>query len=140
MDVLEIPFNRFLGFKKSDENKDLIFKLEHDEKYLNHLGTIHASALFALAEASSGEFLFNQFVGCKLDIIPVVRKVEVKYSKPAIGTIYSKTYFSETDRNTILNELTNKNRVIIKVGVDILNATNEKLFVSTFDWFISIAS
>ena len=83
IDVLEIPFNKFLGLQQADPNNGYIFKLEPKKEYQNHLGTIHASALFALAEASSGEFLFNQFKDYRLDLIPVVRKVEVKYSKPA---------------------------------------------------------
>jgi hypothetical protein len=82
MKVLEIPFNKFIGLQQADTENDSIFKLERKKEYLNHLGTIHASALFALAEASSGEFLLNEFKDYKLDIIPVVRKVEIKYSKP----------------------------------------------------------
>jgi len=60
--------------------------------------------LFALAEASSGEFLLNQFKDYRLDIIPVVRKVEVKYSKPANGTVFSKACIIDSDIIDIINE------------------------------------
>lgn len=138
MDVLGIPFNKFLGIQKADAQSDFIYKLEHKTQYQNHLGTIHASALFALAESSSGEYLFNQFKDFNLNVIPVVRKVEIKYSKPASGTVFSKAYIIGPDINEILNELRIKKRVIIKVGVDIFNDKSEKLFSSFFDWFITL--
>ena len=50
MDVTKIPFNALIGLAHSDEPKYLLM-LPVDEKYTNHLGTVHAGALFALAEA-----------------------------------------------------------------------------------------
>jgi hypothetical protein len=136
MNVLEIPFNKFLGFQQAENENGFIFKLEHKKEYLNHLGTIHASVLFALAEASSGEFLLNQFKDYNLDFIPVVRKVEVKYSKPASGTVFSKACIIDSTVNEIMNELRIKKRVIIKVKVDIYSNNTEKSLTSIFDWFI----
>lgn len=138
MNVLEIPFNKFLGLQQADTENDSIFKLEHKKEYLNHLGTIHASVLFALAEASSGEFLLNQFKDYRLDVIPVVRKVEIKYSKPASGTVFSQACIIDSNINEIINELRIKKRVIIRVKVDLFDNDTEKLFTSVFDWFITL--
>lgn len=140
MEVLEIPFNKFIGLKKAEAKDNYLLKLESDERYLNHLGTIHASALFALAEASSGEYLLNQFEGYALNVIPVVRKVEVKFSKPANGTVYSKASIIEPGIGEILEELKTKHRVIIKVKVDIYNDDSERIFTSIFDWFLTSIS
>lgn len=138
INVLEIPFNKFIGLQQADTENDSIFKLEQKKEYLNHLGTIHASALFALAEATSGEFLLNEFKDHKFDIIPVVRKVEIKYSKPANGTVFSKACIIDSNINDIINELRIKKRIIIKVRVDIFGNDKEKLFTSVFDWFITL--
>ena len=137
MNVLEIPFNKFIGLQQADTENDSIFKLEQKKEYLNHLGTIHASALFALAEASSGEFLLNEFKDYKLDILPVVRKVEIKYSKPANETVFSKACIIDSNTKDIINELQIKKRIIVKVRVDIFGNDKEKLFTSVFDWFIT---
>ena len=137
MNVIEIPFNKFLGLHKADTDDEFILKLEEMKEYLNHLGTIHASALFALAEATSGEYLLKQFKDYELNIIPVVRKAEIKYSKPGNGTVYSKADFVATNTNEIIDELSNKKRVIIKVRVDIYNEDLNKLMTSIFDWFIA---
>ncbi|MBA7528676.1 hypothetical protein ES705_20864 [subsurface metagenome] len=138
MNVIEIPFNKFLGLQKADTDDDFILKLEERKEYLNHLGTLHASIMFALAEATSGEFLLKQFKDYKLNIIPVVRKAEIKYSKPGNGTVYSKADFVDTNTNEIIDELNNKKRVIIKVRVDIYNEDLNKLMTSIFDWFIAL--
>lgn len=138
MNVLEIPFNKFLGLGKAETGNDFIFKLDYKNEYLNHVKTIHASALFALAEATSGEFLFSQFKDYELNVIPVVRKVELKFSKPANGPVYSKACIIDASIKEIVEELQNKKRVIIKVRVDIYSHTSEKLFTSVFDWFVAL--
>ncbi len=138
MKVIEIPFNKFLGLQKADTTDDYILKLEERKEYLNHLGTIHASALFALAEATSGEYLLNQFKDHELNIIPVVRKVEIKYSKLGNGTVYSKADFLATNVNEIIDVLSINKRVIIKVRVDIYSENLNKLLTSVFDWFIAL--
>lgn len=83
MDVTKLPFNEFIGLKLSDEPNYLLM-LDDRAEYLNHLNTVHAGALFTLAEATSGHYLLGQFNELP-DIVPVVRKVEIKYRKPAIG-------------------------------------------------------
>jgi len=138
MNVLEIPFNKFIGLQKADTDDDFILKLDERKEYLNHLGTLHASILFALAEATSGEFLLRQFKNYELNIIPVVRKVESKYSKPGNGTVYSRAVFIDTNTKEVIDELTNKKRVIIKVKIDIYNKNLNKLMTSIFDWFVAL--
>ena len=125
--------------QKANTEDDFILKLEQRHEYLNHLGTLHAALLFVLAEATSGEYLLNQFKDYKLDIIPVVRKAEIKYSKQGKGTVSSKAIFIEKNTNTndIVDELNIKKRIIIKVRVDIFNEEMDKLMTSVFDWFIA---
>ena len=77
--VTELPFNSFLGIQISTESSQLL-RLPSGEKYLNHLGTVHASAQLALAEASSGEFLLRHF-GSTHGILSVVRRLEAKVSE-----------------------------------------------------------
>ena len=55
MNVLELPFNKYIGLEKVS-NSDYLLMLNEKEAYLNHLSTVHVSALFALAEATSGFF------------------------------------------------------------------------------------
>ena len=69
--VTELPFNSFLGIQIAADPAHLL-RLPSGQQYLNHLGTVHASAQLALAEASSGEFLLRHF-GSADGIVPVAR-------------------------------------------------------------------
>jgi acyl-coenzyme A thioesterase PaaI-like protein len=51
--VTDLPFNRLLGLQPADDATKLL-QLPAGGQHLNHLGTVHASALLALAEASNG--------------------------------------------------------------------------------------
>ena len=135
MDVTKLPFNSFIGLKVSDKPEFLLM-LENRIEYRNHLNTVHASALFSLAEASSGHFLLNEFSELT-DIIPVVRKVEIKYRKPATGCVFSKAKFQEVGKTEILNALNQKGRTTLKVEVSLFDEANTPVMQSVFEWFIS---
>lgn len=138
MEVLKIPFNEFLGLKLSDNiDNSFILKIEDKIEYHNHLGTTHASVLFALAEATSGEFLLQKFEDFSLDIIPVVRKVELKYSKLGKGEIFSKAYFVSTTTDEIIETLLKSKRTMIKVKVELFDKDSDKIMHAIFDWFIT---
>ena len=74
MDVISLPFNAHVGLARS-ETKGCLLELAPRAEHLNHLGTVHASALYALAEATSGEFLV-QARGDREAIGGVVRRAE----------------------------------------------------------------
>ena len=71
--VTELPFNNLLRIHPASDAAHLL-QLPSGDEYLNHLGTVHAAAQLALAEASSGEFLLRHF-GSAENLVPVVRRV-----------------------------------------------------------------
>lgn len=135
MDILAIPFHRFLNIQRN-ENDDFIYKIEERPEYSNHLGTIHACVQLSLAEATSGEFLLQQFNEIKNELIPVVRKTEVKYHKPANGKLFSTATFVSTDKEKILTELNSRKRALVQVKVEIFDTEKNKAATAIFDWFI----
>lgn len=135
MNVLDLPFNQYIELEKSSDAEYLLM-LEEDHKYLNHLNTVHASAQFALAEATSGYFLLNEFQGLT-NVLPVVRKVETKYRKPALGKIWSKADFVNTDKAKILEELNVKKRALVTIKVSLYDVDENNIMQSDFEWFIA---
>ncbi|MDR2915314.1 MAG: DUF4442 domain-containing protein [Tannerella sp.] len=135
MNVLELPFNLHVGLEKSSDSEYLLI-LREEDKYLNHLDTVHASAQFALAEATSGYFLLNEFKELT-DVIPIVRKVETKYRKPATGRIFSKADFVNTDKAKAMEELNIRQRVLVTVRVLLYDSEKNNVMQSDFEWFIS---
>lgn len=134
MDMINLPFNKLIGLTYSDK-PEYIFMLENKSDYHNHIATVHASALFALAEASSGRFLFEEIAELD-DIIPVVGKVEIKYIKPALGEIYSTASFQGVTRADIINGLKESDKFKLAVGVSLFNKQHELLVVAEFGWAI----
>ena len=135
MNVFELPFNKHIGLEKSS-NQDYLLMLNNKKEYLNHLETVHASALFALAEATSGYFLLNEFQDLD-NILPVVRTVETKYKKPAQGMVFSKANFVEVDKEKVLEELNTKQRTLIIVRVQLYDSQENNVMQSDFQWFIA---
>src|SRR5256885_157826 len=113
--VTELPFNRFLGLETAAAPQ--LLRLPAGEKYLNHLETVHASAQLALAEASSGEFLLRHF-GSMDGIIPVVRRMEAKFRKPARGALVSTASVSPELLGRLDVELAGKGRSLISIAVE----------------------
>jgi acyl-coenzyme A thioesterase PaaI-like protein len=134
MDVTQLPFNALLGIQRANTD-DWLLQLPADPRYLNHLGTVHASALLALAEASSGEFLIRHF-GASEGLLPVVRRLEAKFRKPASGSIRSTASSSPDDLARLDTELASKGRSIILVAVELHDESGIHALSATVEWFI----
>ncbi len=137
MDITHLPFNQFIGIEKCEENNEGIFQLSADSKYLNHVGTVHASALYALAEASSGEFLSRNLKIEIESIFPILRRADIKYRKPATGQIYAKGVYKEDDWDKFHETYQNKKRALIAFQINLLNAEDIEVATATYEWFVT---
>ncbi len=136
MNVLNLPFNKILLIKESDV-PDTILMLDEGVRYQNHLGTVHASAQYSLAEASSGEILERNFGDWNGAYFPVVRRVEVKYKHPAKGRLFSTGFIDADGAMKAKKELSEKGRALVDVIVKIVDEGKNVTFESTFTWFIA---
>ena len=132
--VTELPFNTFLGIQAASDSPHVL-ELPSGKQYLNHLGTVHASAQLALAEAASGEFLLTHFRTID-GIIPVVRRMEAKFRKPANGRITSTATGTPEALVQLHQELAAKGRAIVPISVDIHDESGAHTLSATFEWFI----
>ncbi len=136
MNVLDLPFNKILLIKKSDV-PDTILMLEDRTEYQNHLGTVHASAQYSLAEASSGEILERNFGDWKGAYFPVVRRVEAKYKNPAKGRLFSTGFIEQDSAMKAKKELSEKGRTLVDVIVRIVDEEKNVTLEGLFTWFIA---
>jgi acyl-coenzyme A thioesterase PaaI-like protein len=135
--VTELPFNRLVGIEPSADPAQLL-RLPPGEQYLNHLGTIHASALLALAEASSGEFLLRHF-GKSEGVIPVVRRMEAKFRKPASGAVTSSASVAPGALTQFDADLAAKGRALIEVTVELHDESGKHALSAAVEWFVQRA-
>ena len=137
MDVTELPFNQFVGIKKCAANSDGIFELSADPKYLNHVGTVHASALFGLAEASSGQFISDHLEVSEERIVPILRRAEIKYRKPAEGYLYTKGVYKEEVWKLFHESFEKKGRALLSFQIDVLNDEDVVVAYAIYEWFVT---
>jgi len=133
--VTELPFNRFLGLQPATA-PDRLLQLPAGGQYLNHLGTVHASAQLALAEATSGEFLLHA-LGSTVGVIPVVRRLEAKFRKSANGTLTSTVTTPSETLDALRADLAAKGRALISVTVELHDESGAHTLSATVEWFIS---
>jgi acyl-coenzyme A thioesterase PaaI-like protein len=132
--VTELPFNSLLGIQIATDSAHLL-ELPAGGQYLNHLGTVHASAQLALAEASSGEFLLRHFRSTE-GIVPVVRRLEAKFRKPANGAVTSTATAAPTGIEELDAELASKGRALIPITVELHDQSGAHTLSATVEWFI----
>lgn len=133
--VTELPFNQFMGLQQAPVPGDLL-TLPAGPQYLNHLGTVHAGALLALAEAASGEFLLKH-LGFSEGIVPVVRRLDAKFCKPANGMVSSKVSTAVEQLDGVKGDLAAKGRALVSIAVELYDASGTHVLSATVDWFIA---
>jgi len=139
LDVSQLPFNRLIGLELAKQDSGFLVSLPDAPQYANHLGTVHAGALLAVAEAGSGAFLVQQF-GNNTDFIPVVRRLEAKFRKPAVGRVSSRCVVKQNEIARWSDELATRGRVSASIPVEVLDAGGEVVLSAMVEWFISKAA
>jgi hypothetical protein len=136
MDIIEIPFNKLLGMKKAESVSGRVLQLESSATFTNHVGTVHASVQMALAEASSAEFLLEQFPGFAARYFGVVRRFDAKFKAPLDGRIWSKATISDEHSQRLLRMLAARGRGIVDVQVEVVDDENTVGMFASIEWFI----
>jgi len=136
MKVENLPFNKLVGILESNNRPSSIFCIEERAELLNHLDTFHASAIYSLAEASSGEIIKRELEGEFNDLFAVLRKSEIKYSKPGNGLLYSYEDVGIENKEELKERINNKGRAIIKVSIEIKDEEDNLISKADFEWFV----
>ncbi len=132
MEVIEIPFVKYIGIEQNGSQLSLASSL----KVENHIGTIHASAQFALAETQSGLFLQENFIDIEGEVLPLLRSSSVKYKSPAITQLRAIVSMRDEVKSKFKEKFLNRGRATISVEVELLDSDDVVTMVGTFVWFI----
>ncbi len=133
--VTELPFNRLLNIGPAADGTHLL-RLPEGGQYLNHLGTVHAGALLALAEACSGEFLLRELRDTGA-VVPVVRRLEAKFRKPANGAVSSGASVAAGALDELRAGLAAKGRALILVNVELHDESGTHVLSAGVEWFLT---
>jgi acyl-coenzyme A thioesterase PaaI-like protein len=142
MDITQLPFNKLIGLEFGEYGENGLINqtpsltLSGAPEHRNHLNTVHASAILALAEAASGQFLLSHF-GDMSNVVPVVRRLEAKFRKPAMGRIFSRCTTSLETVTEWKSEFAQRGRLLANVEIEVQDEQGEKILSGNVEWFIS---
>lgn len=136
MDVSQLPFNRLIGLESLSPGDECLVSLAGEEKYTNHLGTVHGSALMAVAEAGSGAFLLQRLGGAEA-FIPVVRRFEAKFRRPASGRVSARCAVGDEEIAEWRRRLDSAGRLSAAVPVEVVDASGTVVMSALVEWFIT---
>jgi acyl-coenzyme A thioesterase PaaI-like protein len=135
MDVTQIPFNKFLEIVQSNSD-DCVLELGFNDNMKNHLGTFHASAQFALAEACSGLSLQRHFPHLENSVAPILRKSEIKFKNPAQSGIYARAHIDVEKKERFKQQFEKKGRATIAVPVEVIDQNGVICMSGRYKWFV----
>ena len=136
MHVTDLALNQTLGMQLAPAGSGHVLELPESALLLNHVGTIHASVQFALAEAGSGEFLLQQLGEAQGETFAVLRTSEVKFRKPAYGALRASARFADGDADSLSSELAARGRALVSVLVEVADAQGAVTMTGRYDWFL----
>jgi acyl-coenzyme A thioesterase PaaI-like protein len=136
MDVTQLPFNRLVGLEPATAESGFLVSLPDGPQYSNHLGTVHAVALLAVAEAGSGAFLLAR-LGDAAGFVPVVRRLEAKFRRPASGRVSARALVAPDVVAGWASELVDRGRVLAAVPVEVVDAGGTVVVSAIVEWFVA---
>ena len=135
MDICHIPFNTFMQISPATADGRTLC-LEFRNHLSNHLGSLHAGAQFALAEASSGLALQHHFPHLAAEVVPVLRKSEIKFKNPALSALRARSTIAPEAMEKFAEQLQKKGRATITVAVELIDQQDKATLTGSFEWFI----
>src|SRR6185369_16163353 len=115
MHVTDLAINKTLGMQLASAGNGHILEMPESPLLLNHVGTVHASVQFALAEASSGEFLLRHLGEAQSQIFAVLRTSEVKFRTPAHGALRASARLADGVAESLSTELSSRGGALASV-------------------------
>jgi len=140
MDVTQLPFNRLIGLEPAAADSGFLVGLPDGPQYTNHLGTVHAAALLAVAEAGSAALLLRHMGGATAGFVPVVRRLESKFRRPATGRVWARASVPPEEVARWSAELEARGRVSAAVPVEVVDAAGSVVLSAVVEWFIARGS
>jgi len=131
-----VPFNKTIGLEVLELGPGTArVLLPDDERLQNHVGTQHASGMFAAAEAASGGAFIAGFAERMGEIRPLAAAAEIEYSKLAEGPIEARAELG--DVGSLLATLDSEGKVSFVVEVVLTNADGDTVATAHVRWHVS---
>lgn len=131
-----VPFAGFLGIAYDEVAPGrAVLRLADDPAKHNHIGTLHAGALFSLAESASGLCMMATVAERLSGVTPLAARAEITYRKVARGDVTA-TARVAVPVEEVLATLDEAGKVRFAVEVELADASGEVCAEVTVDWHL----
>ena len=128
-----VPYAQQTGIEKFTEDT---LTLKYEACVGNHLGTLHAGALYTLAESQSGLFLQRLFPSLEGKVVPLLREGSMKYKRPVEDAVYAAANVSDEVLEKFEMMFAKKGRGSITVSVLLKDEAGHVCAEGIFGWFV----
>lgn len=134
-----IPAHQLLGLRV-DEMHDGVasVRLPWRDDLGNHIGSVHAAALFAIGDAASGAAMVSALGDLIATVTPIARGADIDYRKVARGDIVGRAEIPPEQVATIRAELADEGVSRPTVTIDMTDAQGVVVAVATFRWHVKV--
>jgi uncharacterized protein (TIGR00369 family) len=133
-----VPFTGFLGVEYCEVAPGrATLRLADDPAKHNHIGTLHAGALFTLAESASGLAMTAAFAERLADVTPLAARAEITYAKVARGDVTAQARIDQPVEE-LLATLDAEGKVRFPVVVDLTDPAGEVCATVVVDWHVRV--
>ncbi len=136
MHVTDLAINKVMGMRFAAPGDSHILEMPESPLLLNHLGSIHAGAQFALAEACSGAFLQRHLDDGQNQVLAVLRTSDVKFRNPAHGCLRASAQFGGASAESLSSQLAARGRTLASVLVEVSDAQGVVTMNGRYHWFL----
>lgn len=131
---VQVPMVGTLSIEYLELNGDhALLRMADQPAYHNHIGGIHAGAMFTLAETASGAIVLAEFGDRFNEVVPLAVTATIKYLKVAMGPLTAEATMSVTP-DEVIAQLESGQRPEFNVDVAIRDESGTQTGAMTIVW------
>ncbi|HEU0083894.1 MAG TPA: DUF4442 domain-containing protein [Bradyrhizobium sp.] len=132
-----IPLNKLLGIEIVSIGEGTAeARLPFRPEVTNHIGSVHATAIFGLAEAASGGAMSGAFAPVMLSVRAVAGSAVVRFLKVARSDLVARARLT-ADAGVLRTELDKAGKVVFDVVVEVQDAGGANIAELTVAWHVT---
>jgi uncharacterized protein (TIGR00369 family) len=131
---VQVPMVGTLNIEYLELNADhALLRMADQPAYHNHIGGIHAGAMFTLAETASGAIVLAEFGDRFNEVVPLAVTATIRYLKVAMGPLTAEATMSVTP-DEVIAQLDSGQRPEFNVEVAIRDESGTQTGAMTIVW------
>lgn len=132
---MAVPFVRHAGITLQDVGCGVATAVLADKtEFRNHVGTLHAGALFTLGETASGAAIAGAIAPILEKVRPLATAARIEYLKAARGEIIATATIPEAE--TLQAQVVSKGRVAVLAKVSLRDSKDTEVGHLEVEWTI----